>query len=63
MIKHKVIELRTFDECSPELQKKILDKYRYFETESGWIVDMVCDYTSDMLDYKYFKQKPKLPAF
>ena len=53
MIKHKVIELRTFDECSPELQKKILEKYRYFETEGGWIVDMVCDYTSDMLDYKY----------
>lgn len=53
MIKHKVIELRTFDDCSPELQSKILEKYRYLETESGWIVDMVCDYTSDMLDHEY----------
>ena len=60
MIKHKVIELRTFDECSPELQKKILDKYRYWETEGGWIVDMVTDYTSDMLDREYgFKCTPK----
>lgn len=53
MIKHKIVELRTFDECSPELQKKILDKYRYWETEGSWIVDMVTDYTSEMLDNEY----------
>lgn len=53
MIIHKIIKLMTFDECSPELQKKILDKYRNFETEGGWIADIECEYTSEMLDDKY----------
>lgn len=53
MIKHKVIELRSFDECSPELQKKILDKYRYWETEGSWIVDMECDSMAYILDSEY----------
>lgn len=53
MIKHKVIELRTFDDCSPELKKKILDKYRHWETESCWVADMECDCMSDMLEKEY----------
>ena len=53
MIKHKVITLRTFDECSPELQKKILDKYRYFETEAWFWADCESDIVSDMLHQKY----------
>lgn len=53
MIKHKVIELRTFDECSPELQKKILEKYRYYETQGSWIADLSCENMSEMLDNEY----------
>lgn len=53
MVKHKVIELRTFDECSPELQKKILDRYRNFETEGSWMAEMICDSMSETL-YKVY---------
>lgn len=53
MIKYKTITLRTFDECSPELQKKILDRYRNFNTEDRHTADVICESVSEMLLNKY----------
>lgn len=50
MTKTKTIILRQFDDCDKELQKKILDNYRYIETEwydlleNEYYVNMLAEY-------------------
>lgn len=61
MIKEKTIILRQFDDCDEKLQKKILDRYRYIETEcydlleNEYYVNMLAGYgfNCDVKDIDY----------